>query len=555
MRLQPECVRLPLAFDAARLGTELAQFEESDWRADDGGFVLPLVSAGGDPSSDARKGPMRATPHLSRCPYMQEVLASLRSPVGRTRLIRFDGNAAPRIDSTYYAVHRARVHVPVVTDSAAMVSCGGVSVHMAAGEAWILDPSKPHHVSEAMRAVHLVCDTVPSPEFRDIVNGTAPAGARALELESRNVPVVMSPAEQEALVELLDGVPAVVRWFLHDWRELWHQYGESPGGWARFRALLTLFDAALESLPEREIVRELLVVPALNPEVAARVPAITSQRRIERPVFIVSPPRSGSTLLFQTLWRSPSVFTPCGESHEIIEGIEGLHPAQRGWESNRLTADDASPAVAAELEARFLAELRARDGSRTLPARVRMLEKTTKNLLRIPFLRALYPDAFFIVLHRDARETIGSLLDVWRAQTMVAYRELPGWQGPGWTLTLVPGWREVNGKPLEEIVAHQWSEGMRIMLDDLEPLDPRSWCVASYDALIAEPQKEIERLCALTGLAWDRELAAPLPLAVSTLTEPSPDKWLRNREAIDRIADRIRPVAERARELFARRSD
>ncbi|HUP61608.1 MAG TPA: sulfotransferase [Thermoanaerobaculia bacterium] len=215
--------------------------------------------------------------------------------------------------------------------------------------------------------------------------------------------------------------------------------------------------------------------------------------------------------------------------------------------------DDASQAVAAELEARFLAELRARDGSRTLPTCVRMLEKTTKSLLRIPFLRALYPDAFFIVLHRDAHETISSLLDVWRAQTMVAYAELPGWEGPRWTLTLVPGWREVNGKPLEEIVAHQWSEGMRIMLDDLESLDPRSWCVASYDALIAEPQREIERLCAFTGLAWDRELTAPLPLAVSTLTEPSRDKWLRNAETIDRIVDRIEPVSERARALVARR--
>ena len=275
-------------------------------------------------------------------------------------------------------------------------------------------------------------------------------------------------------------------------------------------------------------------------------------RRIERPVFIVSSPRAGSSLLMHTLRHSPDVFAPPGESHVIIEGIDALHPAQRGWESNRLTAADATEIVASTLESRFLAELRRPDGDRQLPPRVRMLEKTSKNLLRIPFLRAMYPDAFFIVLHRDARATISSLLDVWRSQTMVTYPDLPGWKGPPWTLTLVPGWRETSGKPLEEIVAHQWSEGMRILLDDLESLDPDSRCVASYEALVAQPQKEIERLCAFTGLAWDRQLAAPLPLSRSTLTEPSPDKWRRNAEAIDRITDRIQPVAESARALFRR---
>jgi hypothetical protein len=78
--------------------------------------------------------------------------------------------------------------------------------------------------------------------------------------------------------------------------------------------------------------------------------------------------------------------------------------------------------------------------------------------------------------------------------------------------------------------------------------------VANYEALVADPQKEIERLCAFAGLGWDRHLTAPLPLSASVLSEPSPDKWRRNAEAIERIADRIEPVAARAAELLARRS-
>ncbi|HUP62579.1 MAG TPA: TIGR03032 family protein [Thermoanaerobaculia bacterium] len=566
MRLPAEFIKLPLTFDAARLAEEIAQFDEADWRPHPeghrGNWALPLVAASGDPASDAVKGPMRPTPHLARCPYVQEVLASLRAPIGRTRLMRIDGNAeaTPHIDSNYYWMQRARVHVPVVTDPAVMFLCGGASVHMGAGEAWIFDTSKTHNVinPNPTRRIHLVADTKGSPEFREMAGGRTSRpppvadGTSALHFESHNFPVVMSPEEQASLVELLDDVPPLVRRFLDDWRELWHLHGESRGGWAKYRALLDAFDASLDSLPQRQIMRQMLVHPALNPELDSRAPAVVRRRRIERPVFIVSSPRAGSTLLFETLAQSPGVFTTGGESHTIIEGIDVLHPAQRGWESNRLTAEDASPIIASVLETRFLAELRARDGSRRLPAQLRMLEKTPKNSLRIPFLRAIHPDAFFIYLYRDPRATISSMLDAWRSGKFVTYPRLPGWEGPPWSLVLVPGWRGVNGKPLEEIVAHQWSEATRIMLDDLESLDAGSWCVASYDALVTEPQKEIERLCAFTELAWDRQLSAPLPLSRMTLTAPAPDKWLRNGEAIDRIADRIAPVAERARELFAR---
>jgi hypothetical protein len=275
--------------------------------------------------------------------------------------------------------------------------------------------------------------------------------------------------------------------------------------------------------------------------------------RIDRPVLIVSSPRAGSTLLFETLAQSPSVCTPGRESHRIIEGIHALHPASRNWYADRLTAADVTPVTNSVLKARFLADLRSRDEDQCFPPSLRMLWKTTRNSLSIPFLRAIWPNAYFIYLYRDPRATISSMLEAWRSEQFVPYPNLPEWEGPPWSLALVPGWRDMNGKPLAEIVAYQWSTATRLTLDDLEALPPGSWCMASYEALVAEPQREIERLCAFVGIGWDRTLTAPLPLSRTTLTLPAPDKWMSNKAEIESITDRIAPVVERARELFARR--
>src|SRR5687767_6339120 len=166
MRLDREFIRLPFTFDAARMTEEIAQFDESDWRPHPQGYpgnsALPLVAAGGDPSNDATAGPMRPTPHLARCPYLREVLAAFGSPIGRTRLMRIDGNAeaTPHVDTNYYWLSRVRIHVPIVTDPAVMFTCGTKSLHMRAGEAWIFDTWRTHNVvnPNPTRRVHLVID-------------------------------------------------------------------------------------------------------------------------------------------------------------------------------------------------------------------------------------------------------------------------------------------------------------------------------------------------------------------------------------------------------------
>jgi hypothetical protein len=269
----------------------------------------------------------------------------------------------------------------------------------------------------------------------------------------------------------------------------------------------------------------------------------------ERPVFVVAPPRSGTTLLFEILAQAPALWTIGGESHVVIESIPKLQPAARGWDSNRLTADDADPETVRRLVDGFVSLLRDRDGKRPSAAMtLRFLEKTPRNCLRISFLDAAFADARFIYLFRQPVETVSSMLDAWRSKRFITYPCLPGWAGP-WSLLLVPRWRALAGKDVAEIAARQWDAATSCLLDDLEAVPANRWCVADYERLLREPQAEVERLCRWIGVEWDRKLPLPLPPSRSILTPPEPEKWRRNGEEIDRVMPLIRATAARSLEV------
>ncbi len=247
--------------------------------------------------------------------------------------------------------------------------------------------------------------------------------------------------------------------------------------------------------------------------------------------------------------QAPGLASIGGESHQLIESIRALQPAARKFESNRLSANDAGNRIVARIHAAFAAQMRDRDGQPA--AHLRLLEKTPKNALRVPFLAAAFPDAQFVYLYRDPRETIASMIDAWNSGRFVTYPKLPDWPGPPWSLLLTSGWRTLANRPLAEIVARQWAATVEQALDDLAALAPGRWCVASYDRLVAEPQAEIERLCAFLGLQFDRQLSSPLPNSRYTLSSPDPDKWKRHADAIKTVLPYFEPAAQRARAVFA----
>lgn len=278
----------------------------------------------------------------------------------------------------------------------------------------------------------------------------------------------------------------------------------------------------------------------------SQTPAALWRTLIDRPIFIVSTPRSGSTLLFETIVRAPGLFTAGAESHERIEHVADFFPGARGWTSNRLTAEDATDEAVEKLAERFYTVLSDRDGGAAIGP-VRMLEKTPKNALRVPFFAAAWLDATFIYLYREPRQTLASMIEAWSTGRFRTYPRLPGWTGLPWSLLLIPDWRDLVGRPLPEVVAAQWATTTEILISDLEALPKERVRTVDYDRFIDNPQGEMERLTASLGLDWDQQLGASLPPSRFTTSRPGKDKWMRLAPVIEGLLPSVASADQRAR--------
>ena len=266
---------------------------------------------------------------------------------------------------------------------------------MQPGEAWIFDTWGMHNVINPCpsRRIHLVIDTAGSAALTSLIKvGRRPFDPAAepaakprlvsyqasakpvLRHEVDNFPIVMSPSEQRILYANIERVlPATdaaaalhaeVTRHLEAWQDVWTVHESRPGGWrkygeliesgmqvmSRFKNTVTLgnhVDAAMPS--SKSCWRRRSTRTSRRASCRRR----EARARFARPIFIVSSPRSGSSLLFETLAQSPDVFSIGGESHALIEGIESLHPDAGGWASNRLTETHAKPDVVEDLSSRL----------------------------------------------------------------------------------------------------------------------------------------------------------------------------------------------------------
>jgi len=291
MRLPRPFYQLPVRFDAARLQAEVTALPDAAWTAHPDGIpgnsAVRLITVDGAETDD-HYGQMLPTPWLTAMPYMRQALAGFGVVWSRSRLMRLaPGVGVPLHADIHYHWHkRVRLHIPIVTRPEVRFHCDTQSVHMAAGEAWIFDNWRLHHVENPtdIARIHLVADTTGTAGFWHFACGQLPPRAQwptvawnpeanpQLLTECDQRSPVMPAAEVELLVGDLraelsaaDGTAQarehtarfgmMLESFVQDWRQLCALHGTDGRARSEFMRLADAVRKNAQALAQGVIMR------------------------------------------------------------------------------------------------------------------------------------------------------------------------------------------------------------------------------------------------------------------------------------------------------------
>lgn len=227
---------------------------------------------------------------------------------------------------------------------------------------------------------------------------------------------------------------------------------------------------------------------------------------LDRPILITGSPRAGKTLVSEVL-RAADEFHCVDEPLMIWNYRHGARP------DDRRTHADASPAVVERIRGECERVLRE-------SGKERYMDVLSYHALRIPFVRAVMPEAKIILVVRDAEEAIPEMLFGWTAPDSVGRAVRRRWRNLRWhglpravmrfTRNLVearvhgrrsswgprpPGLaQKLEKSDISAVVAYQWRAMIEIALDDLDACPPESWLLVRHEQLRDQPRQQLQRL-------------------------------------------------------------
>ncbi len=263
------------------------------------------------------------------------------------------------------------------------------------------------------------------------------------------------------------------------------------------------------------------------------------------PVFIVGCSRSGTTVTYETIGAAPEFRTFGWEIPQFWDSLYG--PLNNGWHSQAAIAQHAKSDHRTAAFRYFYQRLGVGW----------VLDKTCINVMRIPYLYRLFPQAKFVFIQRDGRDNISSMIDGWRMGRQDGRFELTQFFGPfpepvainggefnEWAFFLPPGWRDYNRSSLAEVCAFQWLSANRLALAAKSEIPADQWVHLRYEDLFLRPVEMFAEAFAKLDVPFTEAIRARCAsLRPTSLVKgmPQQQKWrTHNPDAITQILPQIR---------------
>ncbi len=274
---------------------------------------------------------------------------------------------------------------------------------------------------------------------------------------------------------------------------------------------------------------------------------LVNRPELPDPIFLIGCSRSGTTVTYETIRQSSDLSSFGYELPQFWHGLWG--PNDNNWESEAANAEHALKSHR-NTAFKFFYQRLGYTG--------RILDKTCINTMRVPYLRELFPNAHFIYIHRDGRDTISSLMEGWRLGEHFALEKYLGRfpctvnidQGKfkQWCFFLPPGWKKYNDSSLEEVCAYQWITANQMALDAKKLIPETQWIQVRYEDIFTSPVEMFQGIFNRLKLPFESnvrlraENIAKHPISIVN-GKPTPAKWKsQNPKAIGRILDEISPM-------------
>ncbi|MCB9881994.1 MAG: sulfotransferase [Planctomycetes bacterium] len=250
---------------------------------------------------------------------------------------------------------------------------------------------------------------------------------------------------------------------------------------------------------------------------------MSSSTSIDRPILIVGPHRSGTTLLYGILaqhehvgfldrynHRFPASPSLARTLRTLLRAPSKPVEAQRFWDHLWPGPDDTMRASDLTNEQRaFYPNVIARVLAQQ--DRTRLVAKYPRLSLRVDWLDALFPDAKFVHMVRDWRAVVNSTVQRKKKREK---------RGGGWFGVRIPGWRTMDDLPHEVQAGRQFRLATLALEDDARRLPDRFHRV-EYATLCRDPERVIEDLSAFCDLPFSEAFRGSLPRDLKSAN----DKW------------------------------